>query len=438
MPESGDAGARHPPVTPDADAALLSPEYLVDPYPIYARLRREPPIAWSEALNGWIVTRYADVRSAMREPRLSAHGRMPAFLAQLPDEGRAAAAQFSDHYESTLPFMEGSRHKTLRTLLQDAFSAAAAEALRDDIEQLADSFLDAAEGDEFDLMAQYAKPFPVHVMGNMLGVPPPDRAQFIPWTDQIIAVFSTGRVTTDVMEAGRQALVEMRSYLSDLIAERRRQPKEDLISWLVANSSYRSAMKEANSEPVGVLTAEEVLANCVTLYTAGHASTSGLIGKAFLALFRHPGQLQRLRDHPDLIDNAVEEFLRYDTSVQRAWRVAPDDVEVRGCPVRRGDAVHMVLGAANHDPAQFKEPDSFDIDRQNNRHLAFGHGVHLCLGAALARLETAIAVSTFLQRFPMAELTEEAVSWGTHLGYATSLGALQSLPVRLRGEVEWQ
>ena len=432
MPESGDAGARHPPVTPDADAALLSPEYLVDPYPIYARLRREPPIAWSEALNGWIVTRYADVRSAMREPRLSAHGRMPAFLAQLPDEGRAAAAQFSDHYESTLPFMEGSRHKTLRTLLQDAFSAAAAEALRDDIEQLADSFLDAAEGDEFDLMAQYAKPFPVHVMGNMLGVPPPDRAQFIPWTDQIIAVFSTGRVTTDVMEAGRQALVEMRSYLSDLIAERRRQPKEDLISWLVANSSYRSAMKEANSEPVGVLTAEEVLANCVTLYTAGHASTSGLIGKAFLALFRHPDQLQRLRDHPERIDNAVEEFLRYDTSVQRAWRVAPDDVEVRGCPVRRGDAVHMVLGAANHDPAQFKEPDSFDIDRQNNRHLAFGHGVHLCLGAALARLETAIAVNTFLQRFPKAELTEEAVSWGTHLGYATSLGALQSLPVRLR------
>ena len=432
MPESGDAGARHPPVTPDADAALLSPEYLVDPYPIYARLRREPPIAWSEALNGWIVTRYADVRSAMREPRLSAHGRMPAFLAQLPDEGRAAAAQFSDHYESTLPFMEGSRHKTLRTLLQDAFSAAAAEALRADIEQLADSFLDAAEGDEFDLMAQYAKPFPVHVMGNMLGVPPPDRAQFIPWTDQIIAVFSTGRVTTDVMEAGRQALVEMRSYLSGLIAERRRQPKEDLISWLVANSSYRSAMKEANSELVGVLTAEEVLANCVTLYTAGHASTSGLIGKAFLALFRHPGQLQRLRDHPDLIDNAVEEFLRYDTSVQRAWRVAPDDVEVGKCPVHEGDAVHMVLGAANHDPAQFKEPDSFDIERQNNRHLAFGHGVHLCLGAALARLETAIAVNTFLQRFPKAELAEEAVSWGTHLGYATSLGALQSLPVRLK------
>ena len=422
MPESPDAGARLPPVTPDADAALLSPEYLVDPYPIYARLRREPPIAWSEALNGWIVTRYADVRSAMREPRLSAHGRMPAFLAQLPDEGRAAAAQFSDHYESTLPFMEGSRHKTLRTLLQDPFSTAAAEALRADIEQLADSFLDAAEGDEFDLMAQYARPFPVHVMGNMLGVPPPDRAQFIPWTDQIIAVFATGRVTTDVMEAGRQALVEMRSYLSGLIAERRRQPKEDLISWLVANS-----------EPVGVLTAEEVLANCVTLYTAGHASTSGLIGKAFLALFRHPDQLQRLRDHPELIDNAVEEFLRYDTSVQRAWRVAPDDVEVGGCPVRRGDAVHMVLGAANHDPAQFKEPDSFYIERQDIRHLAFGHGVHLCLGAALARLETAIAVNTFLQRFPNAELTEEAVSWGTHLGYATSLGALQSLPVRLRG-----
>ena len=427
MSESGGAGARHPPVTPDADAALLSPEYLVDPYPIYARLRREPPIAWSDALNGWIVTRYADVRSAMREPRLSAHGRMPAFLAQLPDEGRAAAAQFSDHYESTLPFMEGSRHKTLRTLLQDAFSTAAAEALRADIEQLADSFLDAAEGDEFDLMAQYARPFPVHVMGNMLGVPPPDRAEFIPWTDQIIAVFSTGRVTTDVMEAGRQALVEMRSYLSGLIAERRRQPKDDLISWLVANS-----------EPAGALTAEEVLANCVTLYTAGHASTSGLIGKAFLALFRHPDQLQRLREHPELIDNAVEEFLRYDTSVQRAWRVAPDDVEVGGCPVRRGDAVHMVLGAANHDPAQFKEPDSFDIERQNIRHLAFGHGVHLCLGAALARLETAIAVNTFLQRFPNAELTEEAVSWGTHLGYATSLGALQSLPVRLRGEVECQ
>ena len=416
-----DEGVRNPRVTPDVDAAMLSPEYLADPYPVYAQLRREPPVAWSETLDGWVVARYDDVRSAMRDPRLSVQGRMPALLAELPAKDRAAAAQFSDHYESTLPFMEESRHRVVRTLLQDVFSAEAAEVLSPNIQQLADSLLDAAEGDDFDLMTEYATPLPVHVIGSMLGVPSADRAQFNPWTDRIIAVFATGRVTSEVMETGHLALVEMRSYLHDLIDERRRHPSEDLISWLVANS-----------EPNGTLTEAEVLANCVTLYTAGHASTSGLIGKAFLALFRHPDQLRRLRDHPDLIGNAVEEFLRYDTSVQRAWRVAPDDVELSGCPIHRGDAVHMLLGAANHDPARFEEPESFNIGRQNSRHLAFGHGGHLCMGAPLARLETAIAVNTFLQRFPNAELVEEAISWGSHLGYATSLGSLQSLPARLR------
>jgi len=214
----------------------------------------------------------------------------------------------------------------------------------------------------------------------------------------------------------------MRAYLRDLIEERARQPRDDLAGWFVEQS-----------RPGETLTRDEVVANCVMLYTAGHATTSALLGNAFLALFRHPGQLRRLREDPGSIDTAVEELLRYATSVQRAWRVAATDVEYGGCVIHEGDPVYPLLGAANHDPARFEQPEELDLERQKNRQMAFGQGIHFCLGAGLARLETAIAIDTFLRRYPNATHVEEDVAWDAHMGLGSSLSTLISLPVRLQG-----
>jgi cytochrome P450 len=274
------------------------------------------------------------------------------------------------------------------------------------------------ERDPRDVMTQLANVLPINVIGQMLGVPPADRAQFRPWTNDIFAIFSSGPPTAETARKGAQSLGEMRSYLRTLIEDRRREPQDDLISELVA-------MSESDEPP---LTDAEVLANCVTLYTAGHETTSGFIGNAFLALFRHPEQRRRLQEDPDLIRGAIEECLRYDTSVQKAWRLVTEDVEIAGVAIRKGDGVSAMVAAANRDPAHFSEPDTFDIGRKIDRHLAFGHGTHFCLGAMLARLETAVATTTFLRRFPNARHDEDGLVWGQDLSFRSLL----ALPVRVR------
>jgi len=408
---------------PDLDEALLSLEYLKDPYPIYARIREEaPPLAWSEAFRAWVLTRYDDVLWATRDPRLVVGLRMPTLLAQLPEAERVRARPIVDHYASTLAFTDPPRHTVVRTLLQKMFSTNAIAALTPGIRALVDSYLDAAGPDVFDIMPQLAFRLPVDVIGEMLGVPLPDRAQFRPWTDDILGIFSTGRVMPEQANTGLASLSEMRAYLRDLIEERARQPRDDLVSWFVEQS-----------RPGGTLTRDEVVANCVMLYTAGHATTSALLGNAFLALFRHPEQLRRLREDPGSIDTAVEELLRYATSVQRAWRVAATDVEYGGCVIQEGDPIYPLLGSANHDPAKFEQPEELDLERQKNRQMSFGQGIHFCLGAGLARLETAIAIDTFLRRYPNATHVEEDVAWDAHMGLGSSLSTLISLPVRLQG-----
>jgi cytochrome P450 len=411
---------RSPRLSQELEEALLSPEYLADPYPIYAQMPRDPSLAWSEAFRSWIVTSYEDVVWATREPKLIVHERMPTLLSQLPAEERARAQPIVDHYARTLAFTDPPRHKEVRALLQTKFSAAAVEPLRPRVRELVDSFLDTAGPEEFDVTTQLAFPLPVDVIGEILGVPRQDRAQFRPWTDRIMGLFQTGRAETESVAAGLESLGDMRSYLKGVIDDRTRRPQDDLISWLVANSG-----------PGQVLTEDEVIANCVMFYTAGHATTSALIANAFLALFRNPDELQKLRDDPTLIRHAVEELIRYATSVQRAWRVAGEDVEYRGCVIRKGDPVYPLVGAANHDRDRFEHPETLDVERANVRHLAFGLGIHFCLGADLARLETAVAIEAFLARFPRAEFFEERLVWGGQRA-GSSLGTLLSLPVRIR------
>jgi cytochrome P450 len=265
-----------------------------------------------------------------------------------------------------------------------------------------------------DLVRELTYPLPVTVISALLGVPIADRDQFKQWTYEIFAIFSSGRAYPDIVTLGSNSLREMRAYLSDLIASRRREPHNDLVSHLVA-------VEEGGER----LTADELLGNCVLLFVAGHETTTGLIGNALVALLRNPDQLRLLRQNPDLIVNAVEEFLRYDGSIQRNWRVTTRDVTVGDKQIRAGQMVSQMLGAANRDPAQFPDPHKLNLARKENRHLGFGYGIHFCVGAPLARLEAQIAVNTVVQRFPRLELAAAAVEWRPDYTFRT----LKSLPV---------
>ncbi len=249
----------------------------------------------------------------------------------------------------------------------------------------------------------------------MLGIPPADREQFKQWSDDIMLFQATGRTTPETVRYSQRALLAMRDYLSEIFEQRRRQPKEDLISGLVAAE-----------EQGDTLTAGELLSTCVTLLVAGHGTTTNLIGNSLLALLRHPEQLRALRDDPALIGVAVEEFLRYDTPLQRNRRVAATDIEFGGKQIKQGELILQILGAANRDPEQFPDPDRLDIRRQPNRHIGFGKGIHFCVGAPLARLEAPIAINTILRRMPRIELAVDAVEWRHEHAVFRSL---RSLPV---------
>jgi len=411
------APRRSPTVPPALERELASDAFIADPYPTYRRLRAEAPVAWSETQYSWVLTRYDDVMAALKDPRMSNAGRMRSLLEPLAKDDRPSADLIADHYDSTLPFMNPPRHTRVKTPLQKPFTTRSVQTLRPDVQELVDELLDEMDGDSHDLMTQFATLLPINVIGRMLGVPAPDRARFRPWTSRIFAVFSGGMPTLEKMQAGAKSLVEMRTYLRALIDERRGDPRQDLVSELIEIS-------RADESP---LTDEVVLANCVTLYTAGHETTSGFIGNAFLALFRHPETLERLREDPELIPDAVEELLRYDTSVQKAWRLATEDVEISGVTIPAGDRVSALVAAANRDPEHFENPDRLDIGRKIDRHLAFGHGTHFCLGAMLARLETVVALTAYLRRFPSARHVEDALVWGPDVSFRSLL----SLPVRV-------
>ena len=416
MPIS-DPPRRAPAIPSTLDAELASDAFLADPYPTYARLRTQAPVAWSDTQQSWMLTRYDDIMEALKDRRLSNADRMRALLEPLAEGEPWSAKLIADHYDSTLPFMNPPRHTGVRTTLQKAFTTKAVAALRDDVEALVDDLLREMDGDSHDLMTQFATLLPINVIGKMLGVPPEDRAQFRPWTTHIFTIFSAGIPSDEALRRGAQSLFEMRTYLQALIDDRRREPREDLVSELLRIS-------EAEESP---LTDELVLANCVTLYTAGHETTSGFIGNGFLALFRHPDQLQRLRDDPELIPGAVEELFRYDTSVQKAWRLAVEDVEISGVTIPSGDRVSAMVAAANRDPAHFPDPDTLDIGRKVDRHLAFGHGTHFCLGAMLARLEAVVAIAAYLRRFPSPRYDEAGLVWGRDVSFRSLL----ALPVNV-------
>ena len=369
----------------------LTPEVYLDPYPKYDELRAKDPVHWSPLLDAWVVTRFADTDAILRDhKRFSSDPRARGV-------GRRTRAEGIDNPGGlSMLFLDPPDHTRLRALVSKAFTPPAIAALTPHIEAIVHELLEQiSDPADFDLIETLAYPLPVIVMAEMLGVPPGDRASFKKWSDKRARILEPTIKPDEVQEAN-QATRELDQYFRGVIEERRVEPRGDLISALIE-------AEEANDK----LNSDELLVMLRLLLIAGNETTTNLIGNGMLALLRNPEQLQLLRRRPELMDQAIDELLRYDTPVQVDSRTARVDLEIGGRKIRAGQGVIVLLGAANRDPAVFPDPNRLDITRRNGSSMAFGRGIHHCLGAPLARVEARAAFSALLERFEDLRLREE-------------------------------
>jgi pimeloyl-[acyl-carrier protein] synthase len=392
------------------------PEFRADPYPFYRSLRASAPVYFSPVLRGWILTRYADVAAVLHDPRFSVN-RQQAKLFQRLRIFESLPPDFTTAITRNLLMLDPPDHTRLRRLVNKAFTPRRVEALRPRIQAIVDELLGGlGEAREIDLIHDFAYPLPVIVIAEMLGVPAADRTRFKRWSDELVALLDPLQAENGLV-AAQGAFIEFCAYFREIFAARRRQPQDDLVSALVAVEEQGDTLKEA-----------ELLSLCMLILGAGNETTTNLIANAVLALLRHPDERRRLLDDPTLMPVAVEEFLRFDSPVQVTDRVATQDCQLDGHKVRKGQLVGLILGAANRDPQQFPDPDRLDVGRRNNDHLAFSHGTHFCLGAALARAEGEIALSALLKHFPRFDGAPQPPAWKRSL----VLRGPTALPLRLR------
>ena len=385
----------------------LSAEMAQDPYPTYAKLRGRDPVHRSRLMDAWVFSRFSDADAILRD-----HRHFSSDPRKRVASGRRASLPRVE--EPSMLFLDPPDHTRLRALVNKAFTPRAVAALEPHIRELMTTLLDAVDDPAaFDLMEAVAKPLPVIVIAEMLGIPPEDRAQFAVWSDQRARILEP-TLSPEERETADAAMRSLDEYLVPIISERKADPKDDIIS----------ALAQAEEEG-DKLTEREVLIMLRLLLVAGNETTTNLIGNGVLALLRHPDQLAALREDPGLIPSAVEELLRFDSPVQVDMRSVRDDCDVNGFPLRRGDSVVMLLGAANRDPDRFEAPDRLDVRRGDQNHLAFGRGIHHCLGAPLARLEGRVVLETLIERFGSMRLLEDRPEFRN----SVVLRGLHSLPV---------
>ena len=394
------------------DLDLLDPGFLADPYPVYHRLRAEAPV-YRHPFGFYVLTRYEDVAAFLRDARFGKSGYQALF------EARFGGGPDASWLALSMLFRDPPDHTRLRALVGQAFTPRVVEALRPRVQTIVDGLLDrVTEAGRMDVIEDLAYPLPVTVISELLGVPVDEADQVKAWSRDVARALDAIAlpVEPEVLERGRRATAGMVGYFGRLADERRSRPGQDLLSGLVQ-------AEEAGDR----LTERELLATCVLLYVAGHETTVNLVGNGLLALLRHPNEWRRLREDSTLLPGAVEELLRYDGPVQRTGRTATVDVEMGGVAIPAGTLVLAMLGAANRDPEQFTEPDRLDVTRDEPRHLAFGAGIHYCLGASLARLEGQVAIGTVLRRFSGLTLDVERPAWRP----SSALHGLETLPVLL-------
>ena len=389
-----------------------------DPFPIFQRLQDEDPVHWSDGLGGWVLTRYDDVKAALLDPALSAD-RLTPFFDHVESEAKAGGGALARYLNTWMVFHDPPKHTRLRGLCNRFFVSPALNALRSNIESTANELLDqmagkARAGRPVDLIADFAYPLPAMVIMDLLGVPRADLERVKSWSDDIALFIGSAQATDGKYTRAGDGTRAMAEYFHFLIEEREKDPRHDLISALVAARDEGQA-----------LSADEVVGTSILLLFAGHETTTNLIGNGVLACFRFPDEWRRLCADPALMGGAVEEFLRYDGPVGSVVRVAAADFEIRGTKIGKGERVFAALNAANRDRRQFGDPHRLDVGRTPNPHLTFGHGIHFCLGAPLARMEGRIAIGALCQRFPNMSLAADDLEWHDSL----VLRGVKSLPV---------
>ena len=397
-------------------ASLVDPATIANPYPVYSRLRQADPIHWDDQLQTWVLTRYEDIEAALNDPRLSSsrvENLRNIDSPEVPEETRQTLKATLSKWAL---FLDPPYHTRLRSLANKTFTPRVIENMKQHIEDIVRELLaPVSTVGTLDVIRDFAYPLPAIVIAEMLGVRREDRELVKRWSDALAVLPGSTVCEPSIAENGARCILEFRSYLQELVDERRRRPLQDLLS---------AALKAEDQG--NLLSHDELLANCVLLLFAGHETTTNLIGNGTLALLRHPEQLRRLRaDWGLLIRSAVEELLRFDSPVQATNRLVLEDFELAGRTLEKGQTVMLVLGAANRDPARFPDPDSLDLGRTNNHHGAFAFGPHYCLGAPLARLEAQIAIPTLFTAFPDLRLAATEVEWLPNF----VLRGLRALPV---------
>lgn len=373
------------------------PAFLADPYPVYAELRAAGRVHYFEATDQWLVPHHADVSALLRERRL---GRTYLHRFGHEDFGRTAPPAEHEPFHTLndhgMLDLEPPDHTRIRRLVSKAFTPRTVERLKPYVGDLAGKLVDRlVENGGGDLLTDVAEPLPVAVIAEMLGIPESDRAPLRPWSADICGMYELNP-SEDTARKAVQASVEFSEYLRELIAERRKEPGDDLISGLIA------AHDEGDR-----LTEQEMISTAVLLLNAGHEATVNATVNGWYALFRNPDQLAALRADHTLVPTAVEELMRYDTPLQLFERWVLDDIEIDGTVIPRGSEIAMLFGSANHDPEVFRDPERLDLTCADNPHISFSAGIHYCIGAPLARIELAASMTALLQKAPTLSLTEE-------------------------------
>jgi len=406
------AAAGAPALRPD------DPGFLRDPYPAFARLRAEDPVHWSAPLRAWVLTRYEDVRAALLDARMSSD-RLRPYFATLGEGEAARIAHLVRYLSRWMVFRDPPEHTRLRRLASRVFHLQSMNAMRPAIEAIVAELLERiGTRRELDFIADFAGPLPARVVMAMLGVPPEELARVKRLSDEMALFIGSARMSAEKYALAERATRAMAGFFAELLADRGRAPRDDLLS----------ALARLRHEPDG-FDEDELVATSILLLFAGHETTTNLLANGLLALVRFPDQLERLRAEPALAPRAVEELLRYDGPSGAQVRIVAATHRIRDRTLRAGERVFLMLNAANRDPEVYEDPDQLRLDRGGPAHLAFGFGPHLCLGFPLARLEGQIALPAVLARWKRIELAvpEERLEWLASLVFR----GMKSLPLRV-------
>lgn len=374
------------------------PVIMADPFPVYDKLREEDPVHWSPSLKAWVITRYADVRDLLLSDNLSVN-RLTKFYSDLPPRQAAILKDIIYYLNLWLVFRDPPDHTRLRRIMRHAFTAEAIEQMRPNIEEISQILLDRTDlnvGNKVDLIRDFASRLPAYVIMDLLDVPRDMMDDFKEWSDNMSVFIGGARNSLDKYERAAEGCQKMAAYFKKLINERQANPRPGFLMDLI------NAHEEGDT-----LSEDELVASCILILFAGHETTTNLIGNAARLMLEYPDQMDQLLANPRLIHGAIEEVMRFDGPTNALVRVVSQDHELHGKQLHQGERVFVMVNSANRDPRAFEAPGVFDIRREQNRHLTFGQGIHVCMGAKLAREEGRVALQALLKWLPYMVLDPE-------------------------------